>query len=112
MIILAVQCVDDFAAATAWYERFFGRPPDTRPMDGLAEWIAGSGGIAVFRQAETAGSGFVTIVVGSIDAQRAELAGRGLDLGPRQPGGEAGIAQIRDPAGNTITFAERKGDGP
>lgn len=105
---LAVMPVKDFAAAQEWYERFFGRAPDARPMTTLSEWHEGSGGIAIFEQPEQAGNPVVTLLVDSIDLHRSQLAERGLQLGERQGGDEAGVAQIKDPAGNTINLAQRR----
>lgn len=36
--VLAEMAVKDLTPELAWYERLFGRPADTRPMEGLAEW--------------------------------------------------------------------------
>jgi catechol 2,3-dioxygenase-like lactoylglutathione lyase family enzyme len=35
--VRSVIAVADLDAALAWYERLFGRPADSLPMDGLAE---------------------------------------------------------------------------
>jgi ketosteroid isomerase-like protein/predicted enzyme related to lactoylglutathione lyase len=105
---LAVLSTDDIARAEAWFERFFGRPADASPMPVLREWHEGSGGIAVFEQADQAGNGFVTMLVDSLDAHRAQLVERGLQLGATQAGDQSGVAQIKDPSGNTITLAQRR----
>jgi ketosteroid isomerase-like protein/predicted enzyme related to lactoylglutathione lyase len=105
---LAVLSTEDMAKAESWFERFFGRPADAKPMPVLSEWHEGSGGIAVFEQADQAGNGFVTMLVDSLDAHRAQLAVRGLKLGATQGGDQSGVAQIKDPSGNTITLAQRR----
>ena len=105
--IFAVLPVADLAAAAAWYERLFGRPADRVPMASLREWHEGSAGFQVLEAPDRAGKAYATILVESLDDQRAQLQERGLTLGPRQDGDVAGIAQIDDPAGNTITFAQR-----
>jgi hypothetical protein len=38
--VLAVIPVAKFESACGWFESFFGRPADQRPMDTLAEWHA------------------------------------------------------------------------
>ncbi|WP_066803102.1 VOC family protein [Sphingomonas asaccharolytica] len=76
----AVLSTDDMTRAEAWFERFFGHPGDANPMPILREWHEGSGGIAVFEQADQAGNGFVTMLVDSLDAHRAQLAERGQRL--------------------------------
>jgi predicted enzyme related to lactoylglutathione lyase len=106
--ISAVLPVSNSATAEAWYRSFFGRAADATPMPTLLEWHEGSGGIAVLKQGDRAGMGYATIHVDSIEAHRAALAERGLTLGPREGGDAAGIAQIKDPAGNTITIAQRR----
>ena len=104
----AVLPVSDIEEAEAWYERFFGRPADAKPMPSLREWHEGSGGFAVLQEAGRAGKAYATMLVASIDDHRAALAERGLTLGESQGGDAAGVAQIDDPAGNTITLAQRR----
>ena len=61
--VLAEMIVSDHAAAVEWYAALFGRPPDRRPMDGLAEWqLSSTGGLQVFERSEEAGSSFATLV--------------------------------------------------
>jgi hypothetical protein len=106
--ISAVLPVSDIAEAEAWYAQFFGRPADATPMPSLREWHEGSGGFAVLQRGDHQGSGYATMHVASLDDHRALLAERGLTLGVRQGGDAAGLAQINDPAGNTITIVQRR----
>lgn len=73
---MAEVCVTDHEAAVEWYGAVFGRPPDRRPMDGLAEWqLSGTEGVQVFAaDVQVVSSGF-------------------------------SVASVRDPDGNTLTFA-------
>ena len=59
--VLAHLDVGDFDGALSWYEKFFGRKADRRPMDGTAEWqLSAGGGIQIYRDAGAA----ATVVLG------------------------------------------------
>lgn len=100
----AVICTADLATASAWYAKLFGRDPDRRPMPSLAEW-QGEGGLQLLERADAAGKGFLTLMVDDIEEARADIQRRGLEVGAKQEGDVAGIAQLRDPDGNTVTLA-------
>ncbi|MET7596952.1 VOC family protein [Streptomyces sp. NPDC004082] len=106
--VLAVAPVRDIEAAVAWYERLLGRPADTRPMEGLADWhISASGWIQVFRSPEHAGGALVNLVVDDLDKALADLAGRGITAGDVQPGAQrVRFAAVHDPDGNRVTLIE------
>jgi len=104
--IFAEVCVADVERSVAWYTRFFGRPPEDRPMDGLVQWRDGPAGFQVWRDAGRAGNSVATIVVDSMDGERSRLERSGLALKPDQKGGFGIIAQIDDPDGNRLTLAE------
>src|ERR1700675_2133259 len=60
---LASVAVKNLAAAVVWYEKVFGRPPDSRPMPEVAEWgFERGGGLQVYQLPERAGSGSFTLV--------------------------------------------------
>jgi predicted enzyme related to lactoylglutathione lyase len=105
--VSAVVTVADFKGGLAWYERFFGRPADQRPMDGLAEWHhTESGAVQVVHDAERGGRALLTLGVGDLDGFLAELSSRGLTVGDVIAGVIARIASITDPEGNVITCAQ------
>jgi predicted enzyme related to lactoylglutathione lyase len=104
--IFAEVCVEDIERSIAWYTKFFGRPPEDRPMEGLAQWRQGPAGFQVWRDAERAGHSLSTIVVASMGEERSRLDSAGLALEPDQAGGFGIIAQIEDPDGNRLTLAE------
>ena len=105
--VSAVVTVADFEGGLAWYERFFGRPADQRPMDGLAEWHhTESGAVQVVHDAERGGRALVTLGVDDLDGFIAELSSRGLSVADVIDGVIARIASITDPEGNVITFAQ------
>lgn len=108
--VLATVLVDDVEEAVPWYERLLGRPPDSRVMAGLAEWqLTASGGLQVVQDAERAGKSSVTLLVADIDDAVRDLAARGLTATAETVGEENGvprrIAQVQDPAGNTVVLA-------
>ncbi|WP_327117309.1 VOC family protein [Streptomyces sp. NBC_01341] len=106
--VLAVAPVTDFGPALEWYERLFGRPADTRPMDGLADWhISPDAWLQVFRSPEHAGGALVNLVVDDLDRALSDLAGRGIIAGGTQPGsGRVRFAAVHDPDGNRVTLIE------
>jgi catechol 2,3-dioxygenase-like lactoylglutathione lyase family enzyme len=109
--VLAGIPVGHHAAAVDWYERFLGRPPDERPMDGLAEWhFPRAGVIQVIRDADRAGGGILTLSVEDLRQHVAELDQRGLapDAIDDTTSDKVLFARIADPEGNGITIIERR----
>ncbi|MCK9901786.1 glyoxalase [Parafrankia colletiae] len=106
--VLSVVPVADFEASTAWYERFFGRPADTRPMPGLADWhVTDDAWVQVFHDADRAGRSALNFAVDDLGAETAVLAGRGVRLGEATTTTRnAKLASVADPDGNTITLIE------
>jgi hypothetical protein len=105
--VSAVVTVADFDNSVAWYERFFGRPADQRPMDGLAEWHhTESGAVQVVRDTERGGRALVTLGVDDLDRLIAGLAERDIKVGDVIEGVIARITSVEDPEGNLITMAE------
>jgi len=107
--VLTTLQVDDFDSAVWWYEKLFGRAPDRRPMDGLAEWqLTAGGGVQVYLNAAAAGVTTVVIGVENLDAHLADLGGRGIGAEAFDvPSGKFRLATVQDPAGNTLTFSEK-----
>lgn len=105
--VMAVVTVRDFEGGLSWYERFFGRHADQRPMDGLAEWhLTDTGVVQVVYDSDRGGSALLTLGVKDLDGIIAELAGRGLAVGEVIEGVIARITSITDLEGNTITLAQ------
>lgn len=105
--MLAELFVRDLDGALVWYETFFGRPPDRRPMPGLAEWqLTAGGGVQVFESADAAGTATATLTTDDLDALLAELRTRGVDVEDPTTGTGARFTQLADPDGNTIALAE------
>jgi predicted enzyme related to lactoylglutathione lyase len=102
----AVLCVSDLARARSWYQKLFGKAPDLSPMPEVHEWYFGQGGVQVVDDPGRAGRGMLTLITDDLEAIRAELEQKGLALGKASGGDFARIAQIQDPDGNLITFAQ------
>jgi glyoxylase I family protein len=109
--VLPTLLVADFDDAVTWYQRFFGRVPDRRPMDGLVEWqLTEGGGVQVFHSADSAGTTKVTISVDDVDTYITNLAENDISAEAFDtPSGQFRLATIRDPAGNMITLAQDLG---
>jgi predicted enzyme related to lactoylglutathione lyase len=107
-VLFAGVATADIAAARAWYERLFGRPPDMLPNDREACWqLAEAGWMYVVEDAARAGQGLLTLIVDDLDEVLAGLAARGVKAGPVQVEGTAGRKSIVvDPEGTTIAFAQ------
>jgi len=104
---LASVAVKDLSTAISWYEKLFGRPADSRPMDEVAEWKFERGGwLQVYENSERFGKGSVTLVISSLEEQIAELHKCGIDPGQPILGEMARVVMVKDPDGNSIAFAE------
>jgi hypothetical protein len=110
--VLAGNAVNDFVSALSWYERLLGCPADAAPMEGLAEWhFSEYGGIQLIHDEDRAGLSYVTLMVSSLDDQRAALRAAAIRVGPTQgTPGLAKVATVTDAEGNRITFAEELTD--
>lgn len=104
---IASVAVQDFAAAMAWYEALVGRPADSTPMPGVAEWKFPRGGwLQVYRLPERAGSGSCTLAVSDIEEIVAHVQKLNIDASRRSPSAKVKTLMIVDPDGNHIAFAE------
>ena len=107
---IASVAVHDLAASLGWYQRLFGRQPDSRPMGEVAEWKFDGGGWLQVYQVDDARVGHcsVTLAVNSLDEQVGALKALGLD--PRQEvgGDKVRAVMLKDPDGNSIAFAEAR----
>lgn len=100
--------VADLDRALAWYERLWGRPADLVPNGNEAAWQLGEASwVYVVGDADRAGNGLLTILVGDLERHVAELAERGLATEPIDTiPGVVSKAEIADPEGNRITFGQ------
>ena len=104
--VYAVMSTAQLGRAYEWYARLFGRASDRQPMAEVHEWHFLNGGVQLVSDSTRAGRSMLTVVVGNLDGTRAEMQTRDLVLGPASGGDFAAVAQIADPDGNRITFAE------
>jgi hypothetical protein len=98
--------VTDFAAALAWYERFFGGAPDMFPHATEAVWGVGEHSyVYIVQQPERAGRALVTLFVGNFDERLQQIADQGLTPVLREQY-ENGVRKItyRDADGNEISL--------
>ena len=103
----ASVAVKDLSAAVQWYQRLFGRPPDSRQEPEVAGWKFEQGGwLQVYKNAERAGYGSLTLAVTSLDEQIADLEKRGIDTGRQMISENVRVVMIKDQDGNSIAFAE------
>jgi predicted enzyme related to lactoylglutathione lyase len=107
--ITTVLNVADHELGVAWYSDLFGREPERRPMDGSAEWqLTETSAVMVYADADRAGGGTFIVGVADLDAQAAELYEREIVLEPHTvPSGQFRFAELTDPSGNTVTFAQQ-----
>jgi hypothetical protein len=103
--VLAVIPVADFEASSRWYESFFGRPADTQPMEGLAEWhLSDLGVVQLFHDPDRAGRTTVNFTVDDLDAAGKELAAHGISTS--EPllvsSGRQRLSTTRDEDGNAL----------
>jgi catechol 2,3-dioxygenase-like lactoylglutathione lyase family enzyme len=101
--------VTGFAVAAEWWERLIGRPPDLIPNESEAAWrLAGDvAWVYVVADGSRAGNALLTLLVDDLDEHVAELAKRGLAVERMETlRGVGRRAEITDPDGNRITFAE------
>lgn len=105
--LLANMTVRDITSSGPWYERLFGRPADTNPMESLQEWkVTESAWLQVSSNTEALiGRGQVCLAVKDVRQAIAELKERGIQLGDIQPVSDrVEVSTVNDPDGNLIIF--------
>lgn len=104
-IFAHVSC-SNLEASIAWYTKLFGRGPDRRPMDGLAEWhFTDSAEVQLFESQDNAGHGTLTLGVLPMGTECKRLADAGLKIGEIEQAKDFYIMRMRDPDGNLIVLA-------
>ena len=104
---LAGIAVEDIGEAIDFYERLFGRMPDARPINDVAEWkTPGGGWIQVFTDADRAGASALTLVVDDIAEELGRLGLHGIVPVAKAFGDFFKTAKFRDPDGNQIVLSQ------
>ncbi|MDR5654668.1 VOC family protein [Ruixingdingia sedimenti] len=105
-IYAQLNCTD-MERSAAWLTKLFGRPADAAPMDGLNEWHhADNAGVQLVRNSADAGCGYLTLIVGDIEAELARLNEADIKTEKVTVGDIAKISQLVDPDGNTVVLAQ------
>ncbi|WP_112249073.1 VOC family protein [Kribbella monticola] len=103
--VLAVLPVTEIGPATEWYESFFGRSADSRPMDSLAEWhLSDQATVQVFEDPANAGRTAVNFFVDDLDTTRSTLSAAGITTtDPTEVAqGRQRLATTADPDNNQL----------
>ncbi|WP_327151262.1 VOC family protein [Nocardia sp. NBC_01329] len=106
--------VSDIGTSIAWYQGFFDRVPDIRPLEDVAEWTLNAGAtLQLVERASTAGSGITRLEVENVNDAVVLLAQRGFT--PTSRGEYSGVirfADFSDPDGNDMSIVEALFDVP
>ncbi|MBN6042250.1 VOC family protein [Amycolatopsis sp. 195334CR] len=103
--MLAQATVTDLDAALPWYTTLFGRAPDARPMEGLAEWhLTATFGLQVWAEPARAGRCTVVLDEADLDERAAELDRAGIGHPGPEQASSSRILRLTDPDGNRIVF--------
>ena len=105
--IYAHLSCSDLEGSIEWFGILFGRAPDARPMDGLAEWHHGEHtGLQLYEDEANAGHATLTLFVSGIEDEHARLTDGDLDPGPLERGDKFMLVRLRDPDGNLVVLAQ------
>lgn len=107
-VLFAGLAVAELEGALAWYERFFGRPPDVVPNEREVMWqVSSAGWVYVVADEGRAGRSLMTLMVEDLDEQLAALEARGIVAGPVETApGLFRKTVLEDPAGNMIQLGQ------
>ncbi len=109
--VLAGVAVEDVEAAEDWWGRLFGRPPDDRPAQGIAEWrLSADGVVQLVAARERAGASLLTLEVEDLEAELCALRDRGIDCGDVEDDADVLVlmATVADPEGSVVTLVQRR----
>jgi catechol 2,3-dioxygenase-like lactoylglutathione lyase family enzyme len=103
--------VADYAAALAWYERFFGGKPSFLPNDTEGVWqVAEHRYVYIVQEPARAGNALVLSFVDDLDERVAAIARRGIEPARRETY-DSGATKVtyRDADGNEVSFGGSPG---
>lgn len=111
--VFAAVPVSDLDSSISWYTRLIGREPDSRPMDGLADYFLASdrdpdrGTLQLLVDVKRAGGGLVTINVADAHAVAGALTENGIEISVDDTtSAKVLFGTVLDPDGNAITIVE------
>lgn len=106
--IYAAVAVADIERSITWYSNLFGRKFDDRPMKEAAEWrLTSGGGVQLVLDDKRAGRSRATLGLHDLDRTVEDAKARGIELVPLDvSSGPFKLAQVTDPDGNVLTFAQ------
>jgi hypothetical protein len=105
--IYAQLSCSDLSSSVAWFQRIFGRPPDARPMDGLAEWHHHDhAGFQLFEDRSSAGHGTLTLIVSGLADEHSRLTKCGLEPPDIEPADSVSLIRLHDPDQNLVVLAQ------
>ncbi len=107
--VVSVLHVNDFDEAVKWYAKWLGRQPDITPYEGIAEWQLAENAliqVSIAPDPSLAGKSFVVCGVRNIEAQITVCQNAGVTASETQDLGFIKLAQVNDPAGNTVMFVQ------
>ena len=107
--LVSVLHVSDFDEAVEWYAKWLGRKPDITPGEGIAEWQLVENAliqVSIAPDPSLAGKSFVACCVRDIETQRVVCQNAGVSVSEIQDLGFIKLAQLSDPAGNTVMFVQ------
>ena len=107
-------------AMAAFYAAAFGYTPVQHHGDRILELVPPAGGLTLLLhpagKGQREGQALVKLVfdVADVDAARAALIAKGIEVGPLHDGGGYSFANLKDPSGNSVSissraFADRRG---
>lgn len=107
--VLAYIAVRNITDSIRWYTMLLGRPPDKKPMEGLAEWKFEAGGwLQVNESLLLAGRSSITLVETDMSGRMDMLAKASIKPKSFINGELVSVITISDPDGNQIVFAQGK----
>jgi hypothetical protein len=106
---LAGVAVTDLRVSKDWYQKLFGREPDTNPIDEMYQWALPTGEwIRLFASKSLAGSSSLTLVEVDFGKRLEDLRAARYDIKKLVDSDSIKVAIIEDPDGNEVVFAQRQ----
>jgi catechol 2,3-dioxygenase-like lactoylglutathione lyase family enzyme len=106
--VSAAVAVTNLRVSKDWYQKLFGREPDTNPMNELFQWALPTGEwIRLFASKSLAGSSSVTLVEDDFGKRLTDLRTARYDIKKLVDSDRIKVAIVEDPDGNEVAFVQR-----